>query len=252
MGIKSDDEPDDHEIYVGFKWFADLHAVMRTRAVVSPPALLDTSTPDTSAVDNQVTSDQQLDPDGEQPNESEQAQIDSDQPQLPGSSAVVPGPTPPSSSATVTGTSAAAGSSTTASGPSTSGDSATASGPSTSGSSATASAPSTSGNTTQPPEKKRKTKVEKMENLFEKFAAQQEMVQKDAREMEQKRIELEERQAQREEQRDMQFMMLLHELCSTGNPAPVAPTVATHPYYPPMYSFPNPPPQHDEEDGYDQ
>ena len=61
-----------------------------------------------------------------------------------------------------------------------------------------------------PQRKKRKTEMEKVEasmkNLFEKFTAQQEKVRKDAKEMEQKRIKLEERQAQREEI-DMQFMM---------------------------------------------
>jgi len=41
-----------------------------------------------------------------------------------------------------------------------------------------------------------------MKNPFEKFTAQQEKVRKDAKEMEQKQIELEERQAQREEERD--------------------------------------------------
>ena len=34
VGIKSDDDLDDHEIYVGFRWFADIHTVMRTRAAV--------------------------------------------------------------------------------------------------------------------------------------------------------------------------------------------------------------------------
>ena len=40
-GVESDD--DDLEDVPGFRWFAEIHSVMRTRAVVSPPALLDTS-----------------------------------------------------------------------------------------------------------------------------------------------------------------------------------------------------------------
>ena len=43
VGIESEDDLEDHEIFIGFKWFDDLHAVMRTRAVMSPPALLETS-----------------------------------------------------------------------------------------------------------------------------------------------------------------------------------------------------------------
>lgn len=52
---------------------------------------------------NQNAKDQQLDPDEEQPNEGAQAQIDTDQPEIPGSSATVSGPTPSSSSATASG-----------------------------------------------------------------------------------------------------------------------------------------------------
>lgn len=33
--MKSDDNLEDHEIFIAFKWFDNLHAVMRTRAVVS-------------------------------------------------------------------------------------------------------------------------------------------------------------------------------------------------------------------------
>lgn len=43
VGIKLDDEPNDYEVYVGFKWLAELCAVLWTRAIVSPPALLDIS-----------------------------------------------------------------------------------------------------------------------------------------------------------------------------------------------------------------
>ena len=117
VGIESDDEPDNHEVYLGFKWFADLHAVMRTRAVVSPPVLLDTSTLNASAVSNPDVNDQQLET---EPSESEQVQTDSDRPETARSSATAPGPTPSYCSAT-------------AFGPSTSDNSATASGDTTQG-----------------------------------------------------------------------------------------------------------------------
>ena len=41
--MESDDDLEDHEILIRFKWFDDLHAVTWTRAVVSPLALPDTS-----------------------------------------------------------------------------------------------------------------------------------------------------------------------------------------------------------------
>ena len=46
-----------------------------------------------------------------------------------------------------------------------------------------------------------------MKHLYKKFSAQQEKARKEAREMEARRIELEERQGQREEERDTQFLM---------------------------------------------
>ena len=78
MGIESDDDLDDHDIYVGFRWFADIHAVMRTRAVVSPPELLDTSAPDMSTLSTPDSYDQQMEPEREWPTEDEP---DSDQPE---------------------------------------------------------------------------------------------------------------------------------------------------------------------------
>ena len=46
VGMESEGDVEDHEILIQFKWFDHLHAVTWTRAVVSPPAL-----PDTSAVE---------------------------------------------------------------------------------------------------------------------------------------------------------------------------------------------------------
>lgn len=40
VGVESDNEDD---IYVSFKWFFEIHAVMKRRAVVNPPALLESS-----------------------------------------------------------------------------------------------------------------------------------------------------------------------------------------------------------------
>ena len=41
VGLESDDEND---IFVSFKWFFEIHQIMRNRAVVNPPALLESST----------------------------------------------------------------------------------------------------------------------------------------------------------------------------------------------------------------
>ena len=229
VGIESDDDLDDHEIFVGFKWFEALHAVMRTRAVVSPPALLDTSASERSTLSSLDLQDQ-VEPEEEQQAEEEetqisepviasstvgtQAQLESDQPGPSGSSA--------------SGTTAVGGSERddTIPGPSNREDAVAG-----------------------PRKKKRKTtKVEKMENtinvLYEKFSTQQERARKEAREMEARRIELEERQAQREEERDTQFLMLMREMFSSTRQSTVPQPEVTPlpPYgYPPMYTFSSPP-----------
>ena len=41
--MDSDDELEESSIYVNFKFFSEIHGVMRGRPSVSPPALLDTS-----------------------------------------------------------------------------------------------------------------------------------------------------------------------------------------------------------------
>ena len=56
VGLDSDEEESD--IYVGFKWFFELHTVMRRRAVVNPPALLDSSASGQQATSSQP--DQEL------------------------------------------------------------------------------------------------------------------------------------------------------------------------------------------------
>ena len=104
LGIESDDDLDGHEIFVSFKWFEALHAVMRTPAVVSPPALLDTSASERSTLSSLDLQDQ-VEPEEEQQAEEEetqiseqaiasstvgtQAQLESDQPGPSGSSASV-------------------------------------------------------------------------------------------------------------------------------------------------------------------
>ena len=42
VGIDSDDNLDDYKLFVNFKWFKDIHSVLRRRAVyiVNPPSLL--------------------------------------------------------------------------------------------------------------------------------------------------------------------------------------------------------------------
>ena len=100
VGIESDDDLDDHEIFVGFKWFEAPHAVMRTRAVVRPPALLDTSASERSTLSSLDLQDQ-VEPEEQQAVEEEtqisepaiasstegtQAKLDSEQPGPSGSS----------------------------------------------------------------------------------------------------------------------------------------------------------------------
>ena len=54
VGIESDDDLDDHEIFVGFKWFAEIHGVMGRRPVSNPPVLLDTSNLASSSAEHQL------------------------------------------------------------------------------------------------------------------------------------------------------------------------------------------------------
>ena len=171
---------------------------MRTRAVVSPPALLDTSASERSTLSSLDLQDQ-VEPEEEQQAEEEetqisepaiasstvgtQAQLESDQPGPSGSSA--------------SGTTAVGGSERDDTIP----------------------GPSNREDAVAGPRKRKTTKVEKMENtmkvLHEMFSTQQERARKEAREMEARRIELEERQAQREEEIDTQFLMLMHEMSSS-------------------------------------
>ena len=109
VGIESEDEPDDQEIFASFKWFHSIHAVMRTRAVVVPLALLDTS-----SIVNQTTnnnnSDFDLDSEVEKMIEENNGQRGLDEPEVvePASNlsgypfeTTPPTPTGPPSSATV-------------------------------------------------------------------------------------------------------------------------------------------------------
>ena len=41
--MESDKDLPTEDIFVSFKWFAEMHGVLRSRVVVNPPALLDTS-----------------------------------------------------------------------------------------------------------------------------------------------------------------------------------------------------------------
>ena len=65
VGVDSEDDLEDYEIYVNFKWFAEIHCVMGRRAVVTPPVLLDTSS---------VTSDDR----GSTVNSTSEGTLDSD------------------------------------------------------------------------------------------------------------------------------------------------------------------------------
>ena len=43
VGVESDEDVDDLDLLVSFKWFAEIHGVLGRRAVVSPPSLIDSS-----------------------------------------------------------------------------------------------------------------------------------------------------------------------------------------------------------------
>ena len=78
VGVEFDDDLSQHEIYVNFKWFTQIHSVMGRRAVVKPPALLDTSnlTTSTSWQDSHTVHSNV----SEAPSEDHTAGINEDQP----------------------------------------------------------------------------------------------------------------------------------------------------------------------------
>ena len=255
MGIESENEPDDQEIFVSFKWFHSIHAVMRTRAVVTPPALLDTS-----SIVNQTTnnnnSDFDLDSEVEKMIEENNGQRGLDEPEVvePASNlsgylfeTAPPTPTGPPSSATVAPAvsmnepvtpvissrpvtpvvSSRPVTPVLSSGPVTP---VALSGPVTSvGSSRTASVYKGK----EPAKKRRKpNKVEKMETamkaIFDEFSMKQEKALKEVQEMEQKRMEMEERQMKREDERDIQFISFLKDIVQVLRPPSIpTPTVST-------------------------
>ena len=43
VGVDFDKDADESEIFVRFKWFADIHKVLGRRAVINPPLLLESS-----------------------------------------------------------------------------------------------------------------------------------------------------------------------------------------------------------------
>ena len=43
VGVELDEDVDDLDVTVSFKWFAEIHGVLGRRAVVSPPSLMDSS-----------------------------------------------------------------------------------------------------------------------------------------------------------------------------------------------------------------
>ena len=200
IGIESEDDLEDHEVFVSFKWFDNLHAVMQTRAVVNPPVLLDTSEVEMSSLSSPRV-EEQVQPEGEQQGEDEELCDAATQPLLDSNR---PGPSNREEPA--------------------------------SGLSKKTDA--------EPKKKKRKTtKVENtMQRLYEKFSAQQEKALKEAREMEARRIELEERPAsppiQFKGRTETQYLILLREMCSTRHNIAVPPAVPPTPSSSPMYAFP--------------
>ena len=43
VGVESDEDVDDLDLTVSFKWFVEIHGILGRRAVVSPPLLIDSS-----------------------------------------------------------------------------------------------------------------------------------------------------------------------------------------------------------------
>ena len=236
VGVESDDDLDDSDIFVNFKWFNELHTVMRRRAVVNPPSLFDSSSVATTtpAARQQSVTDyeERTTLDEQQP-----SLIDSDnqcdvpvattptRPDLEETTARIEQEQTPASSCSSTTTDQQAG-------------------------------PSTISKT-----KKRKvTKLEKVEKankaMMEMFIDMQETSFKKMMELEAKRMKWEEDQARREDEKERRFLGFMKDMFMMTMPPPMGPPIPPQmhmPFYPPVSTAAAPSIQVDrEEDEYEQ
>ena len=90
VGIKSDDDLEDHNILLGYKWFEAVHSVMQTRAVVSPTALLDTANIGSGSSLTSPNSDDQLYLEDAYTEQVDTEQVDTEEETSVGSTSVLP------------------------------------------------------------------------------------------------------------------------------------------------------------------
>ena len=240
VGVESDEDlsvPD-------FKWFEDLHRVMKGRAVVSPVHLLDSTnpgdllTPAASGVPREDDDNEEGVPLEIQTYHSEEsAPLDTNTTSsshtaetLSGSRTATP---TPSGSRTATPTPSGSRTAT----------------PTPSGSRTATPTPGAEG----PPKKKRKkiTKVERAEKaaneILERVLKEQQVLAKRQEELELERRRWEEKKAESESERDTKFIEMLGQLISVIRPQQGPHAFATPypppPQYPPVPPMPRPPPQ---------
>ena len=211
VGVDSDDDLEEENIYVNFKWFMDIHQVMGRRAVVSPTALLDTThrsnSPSilevTTIEDSQVT----LAPDETAAIEDSQVTLAPDNEEQPSYSQL-----------------------------------STQAGPSQQNT-------QPGSETEDRPGRKRPRKASKLDRveksnkaMMDKFLEAQEKSRASFLELEEKRMKMEEERERREDSKDERFLTFMREMFTMM--APPQPMMAPPQYYhqPPYY-----PPQPDED-----
>lgn len=275
VGIESDDDLIDQDIFVQFKWFSEMNGVLRRRAVVNPPSLLDTSnlpspTLTTTQPDTVRTAESEREPSTpsasssstSRPNsvvtvtnesESEQSLGQPIQPLYDHDTSVVDTEQPPS--ATLSNLSIDESTATV----DTQSDSHQSPLPSQEGGTGTPTldessntTPAASTDSQQPgpstvsrPKKRKVTKLEKVEKsnklMLDMFMEAQEKAQKEMMELEHKRMKWEEEQAKREDEKDRRFMDFMKDMCFAFmyGPPPQMPVHAPGPMgSPPHFHMP--------------
>ena len=238
VGVKSDDDLDDSDIFVSFKWFHELHAIMRRRAVVNPPSLYNSSSlsTNTSTANQQsiqdVTDYEEVTPeavsDEQEPSlRSPTPMIDSDN-QVGTPTCDVPVATTPTSndeqqSPDLQETTARSDQEQT---------------PAPSSSSTTTTDRQAGPSMVSRPKKRKVTKLEKVEKankaMMEMFIETQETSLKKMMELEAERMKWEEDQARREDEKERRFLEFMKDMFMMTMPPPMGPPMPLQmPFYPP-------------------
>ena len=251
VGLESEDEDD---VFVSFKWFFEMHQIMRNRAVVSPPALLESSTVSSATSRSSTpTTDlhaEETDSVGQTSNELSTTETPSPVP-----AAATPSPVPaaatPSPVPAATTPSSVPAATTPSSVPAATTPSAVPAATTSSPAAAKTTTTSTSSSSVGPSRKKRKlTKLEQADKttvkMFEtmmkankEFEDRQERLQEVRLQKQDEQLKAQQDILKRQEEREERLLNFMQQMMMM-----VMPAAGTQMAGPSMYAMPPPPPTH--------